>query len=176
MADVAEVAPPPAVDQLGNMTIWWVATIADTAAVKASTELGAATSFRVTYSFLSGGFPVDSTQAKSTDERLGLLDVLESLGGITTTFGDGIEYVDSTTPGSAAVVLKPTAPATSKTGYFVVRPGIPQSTLAAASQVGTVYPVTLGKPRRGTLDNQGKFRWKQQVVLTAPPVETTFAA
>lgn len=177
MADVAEVAPPPAVDQAGNLTIWWVGgTITDTSAVKAATELGAATSFRVTYSFIQGGFPVDSTQEKTTDERLSLLNILESLGRITTTFGDGIEYVDSSTAGSAAVALKPVPPAESKSGYFVVRPGIPQATLAAASQVGTVYPVTLGKPRRGPVDGTGKFRWKQQVVLTAPPIETTFTA
>lgn len=177
MADVAEVAPPPAVDQVGNLTIWWVGgTITDPTAVKAATELGAATSYRVTYSFINGGFPVDSTHEKTTDERLTLLNVLESLGRITETFGDGIEYVDSSAAGSAAVVLKPTAPATSVSGYFVVRPNTPQGTLAAASQKGTVYPVTLGKPRRGTLDGQGKFRWKQQVVLTAPSVETTFAA
>lgn len=176
MADVAEIAPPPAVDQMGNLTIWWVTTIADTSAVKAATELGAATSYRVTYSFVNGGFAPTSTQEKTQDERLTLLDVLESLGRKTTTFGDGLQYVDSSAAGSAAVVLKPTAPATSLSGYFVVRPNIPQGTVAAAAQKATVYPVTLGPQMRGDLDGTGKFRWKQQVVLTAPPVETVFAA
>lgn len=177
MADVAEIAPPPAVDQLGNLTIWWVPTIADTAAVKVATELGAATSFRVTYSFISGGFPVTSSQESTPDERLSLLEVLESLGKITTTFGDGLEYVDSSTANSAAVVLKPVAPATSKSGYFVVRPNIAQGTLAVVAQKGTVYPVTLGQQRRGDIaDATGKFRFKQKVVLTSPPVETVFAA
>lgn len=177
MADVAELAPPPAVDIFGNLTIWWVATILDTAAVKAATELGAVTSFRVTYSFISGGFPITSAQEKTTDERLSLLEVLESLGKITTNFGDGIEYVDSTQSTSAAVVLKPVSPATTKSGYFVVRQNVPQGTVAVAAQKGTVYPVTLGPQRRGDIaDAAGKFRFKQQVVLTAPPVETVFAA
>lgn len=173
MADVADVVPP-AVDQSGNTVIWWVDTIADTAAVKAATELGAVTSFRVTHSFTTDGFPLDSTQEKTTDDRLALYTLLESLGKVTISFGDGIVYVDSTAASSAAVVLKPTG--TSKSGYFVVRPNLPNTTLAAATQKGTVYPVTLGPQRRGPINGQGKFTWKQQVILTGPPVETTFAA
>lgn len=168
---------PSAVDQSGNTTIWFVGgTIADLTAAKASTEIGAATSTEITYSFTTDGFPVDSTQEKTTDDRLTLVDTLESLGKTATTFGDGITYVDSAATGSAAVALKPVAPATTKSGFFVVRTGVPYSTLAAASQKATIYPVTLGPQRRGPVDGTGKFRWKQQVVLTAPPVETTFAS
>ena len=167
---------PAAIDQSGNTVIWWVATIADRTAVKAATELGAATSSDVTYSFTTDGWPLDSTQEKTPDERLTLVDVLESLGKVQTNFGDGIQYVDSAAVSSAAVVLKPVAPATSKSGFFVVRTGVDYNVLAAAGQKGTVYPVTLGQQRRGPIDGNGKFRWKQQVVLTAPPVETTFAA
>lgn len=175
MADVADTVPP-AIDQAGNTVIWWVGgSITDTSAVKAATELGAATSYRITHSFTPDGFPLDSTQEKSTDDRLALVDSLESLGKVSTTFGDGITYVDSTTAGSAAVVLKPVS-GSSISGYFVVRPNVPNSTVAAAAQKGTVYPVTLGKQRRGPITGTGKFTYKQQVVLTGPPVETTFAA
>ena len=79
-------------------------------------------------------------------------------------------------PGSATNILKPVAPATTLSGFFVVRPNVPYATLAATGQKGTVYPVTLGPQLRGPIDGTGKFRWRQQVVLTAPPVETTFAA
>lgn len=176
MAD-ARNGVPPAVDMTGNTVIWWVGgTIADLTAAKASTEIGAATSADITYSFTVDGFPLDSTQEKTQDERLTLLDTLEALGKIQTTFGDGIQYVDSPgVAGSATAVLAPTAPATSKNGFFVVRPNVAYATLAAAAQKGTIYPVTVGKPRRAPIGN-GKFGWKQQVVLTAPPVETTFAA
>lgn len=176
MAD-ARNGVPPAVDMTGNTVIWWVGgTIADLSAVKAATEIGAATSSDITYSFTTDGFPLDSTQEKTQDERLTLMDVLESLGKVQTNFGDGVQYVDSPgVAGSATTVLAPTAPATSKNGFFVVRPNLPYATLAATGQKGTVYPVTVGKPRRAPIGN-GKFGWKQQVVLTAPPVETTFAA
>lgn len=175
MADVADVVPS-AVDQDGNLVIWWVEAIADPTAVEAADELGAVTSFRITHSFTTDGFPLDSSQEKTTDERLGLYVLLESLGKVTISFGDGITYVDSSAAGSAAIVLKPTAPATSKSGYFVVRQGVPNATVAAAAQKATVYPVTLGQPRRGPINGQGKFTWKQQVILTGPPVESTFAA
>lgn len=175
MADAADTVPS-ALDQAGNLVIWWVETIADKAAPKAATELGAATSYRITHSFTPDGFPLDSTQEKQTDDRLALIDTLESLGKVQTNFGDGLTYVDSSAVGSAAVVLKPTAPATSKSGFFVVRSNVPNSTLAAASQKVTTYPVTLGPQRRGPVNGTGKFTWKQQVVLTGPPVEGTTAA
>lgn len=176
MADVADVVRP-AIDQSGNLTIWWVDTIADTSAVKAATELGAATSFRLTYDFTTDGFPFDSTHESNPDERLTLVEVLESLGKLTYTFGDGITYVDTPgVAGSATVVLKPTAPAISKSGYFVCRTNTPYATLAAASQKGVVIPVTLGKQRQGPLNGTGKFTRKQKVVISGPVVETTFAA
>lgn len=176
MADVADVVAG-AIDQAGNTVIWWVQTIADLTAVKAATEIGAATSFRVTTDFLPDGFPLDSTQEKQTDDRLAVLDTFESLGKVLTNFGDGITYVDTgATAGHAQVVLAPVAPATSKSGYFVVRRNVPFGTLAAAAQKGHVYPVTLGVQRPGPLTGTGKFTTKQQVVLSGPVVPTTFAA
>lgn len=168
---------PPAVDQTGQTVIWWVGgSIANTSAPTAATEIGAATTFDITYSFTTDGFPLDSTQEKNPDERLTLEQVLESLGTVSTNFGDGFTYVDSAAAGSAAVVLKPVSPATTKSGYIVVRTGLPYATLAAASQKVTTYPVTLGPQRRGPINGTGKFVWKQQVVLTGPPVEGTLAA
>ncbi|GAA5198521.1 hypothetical protein [Microbacterium jejuense] len=168
---------PPAIDQMAQTVIWFVGgTIADTSAVKASTELGAATSYDVTYSFTTDGFPLVSSQEKTTDERLTLLNTLEALGKVTTTFGDGVTYVDSSEATAAATVLKPVSPATSKSGYFVVRAGVPYAQLAAAAQKATIYPVTLGPQMRGPINGSGKFTWKQQVILTGPPVESIMAA
>lgn len=176
MADAPDVVAP-AIDQSGNTVIWFCTTIADLAAPKAATELGAATSYRITHDFTPDGFPLDSTQEKTTDDRLALVDTLESLGKISTNFGDGITYVDTqAAAGHAAVVLKPSGSAPSISGFFVVRRNLPNTTLAAASQKVTTYPVTLGKQRPGPITGSGKFTFKQQVVLTAPPVDGTLAA
>lgn len=172
MADVIDTVPP-AIDQKGNTVIWWVATIADLAAPKAATEIGAATSFRLTHSFTPDGWTIDGSQAKQTDERLALTTPLESLDTLTYTFGDGIRYVDASSADSAAVVLATT---TTKSGYFVERRNVPNSTLAAAAQKVRVIPVTLGPQIRGPIDGTGKFTYKQQVALSAPIVEGVLAA
>ena len=174
MADVADVTPP-AVDQSGNYVVWWVPTILDLAAPKAATEIGAATAFRLTHSFTPSGFAFDGDQAVNPDARLTLPQTLESLGELTLTLGM-IEYVDSAAVGSAAVVLKPTAPATSKSGYFVERRNVSNKTIAAVAQAVTVIPVTVGPQIRVPVDGTGKFRYKQRVSITGPAVEGILAA
>lgn len=168
MVDVADVVPP-ALDVKGNLVIWWVQTIADLTAPKASTELGAVTSFRVTHSFLPGGFGLDADQAVDTDQRLGLTVDLESLGIRTDSLGM-LEYVDSTVATAAAVVLKPVAPATTKSGYFVIRRNVPNSTVATAAQKVITVPVTLGS-QIFPVNPDGKARIKQRASITGPIVE-----
>ena len=168
MPDVVD-SVPPAIDQKGNTVIWWVPTIASTVAPTV-TEIGAATSFRVTHSFTPDGWTIDGDQTKAVDDRLALTTPLESLDTLTYTFGAGVKYVDSSAAGSAAVVLKPTAPATTKTGYFVERRNVSNATLVAASQAVRVLPVTLGPQIPGPVDGSGKFTYKQQVSITGVPV------
>jgi hypothetical protein len=175
MADVADTVPP-AIDQKGNTVIWWVPTIADTAAPKAATELGAGTAFRLTHSFTTDGWTLSGAQTTSPDERLTLATPLQSLDTLTQDFGSGVKYVDSSAAGSAAVVLKPTAPATTKSGFFVERRNVPNGTLAAAAQSVRSIPVTLGPQIRGPIDGTGKFTYTQQVAITGPIVEGTLAA
>lgn len=170
MADVVDTVPP-AIDIEGNLVIWWVPTIAVLTAPTVA-EIGAVTAFRVTHSFTPGGFNFTGSQAKNTDERLALVDVLETLGKVSNTLS--LEYVDSTTASSAAVVLKPTPPATSKSGYFVIRPNVPIGTLVAAAQKVQVVPVTVGvqrKPVTGT----GKFLIQQEAVITGSVIDATVA-
>lgn len=174
MVDVADTVPP-ALDVDGNLVIWWVGgTIADLTAPKAATEIGAATSFRVTHSFTPDGFPLDGDTAVNTDSRLALEVDLESLGKTSQTLGM-LMYVDSDAASSAAVVLKPTAPATSKSGYFVIRRGVPNGTLAAASQKVQVVPATLGPQIKPNLGD-GKLRIKQRAIVTGRIVEGVLAA
>jgi hypothetical protein len=173
MVDVVDTVPP-ALDVKGNLVIWWVPAIADLAAPKAATEIGAAGAFRITHSFTPTGFGLDGDQAVDVDSRLALTVDLESLGTRTDTLGM-LEYVDSEAASSAAVVLKPTAPATSKSGYFVVRRGVSNGTLAAASQKVQVIPVTLGSQIKPNL-GEGKFRIKQRASITGPIVEGVLAA
>ena len=161
MPDVAEgLVPPPAVDQTGNLTIWFVRTIADVSAPKAATEIGAATSYRVTYSFTENGWDFDTSQEKVDDKRLTLNQPLEALGSTKISLKT-LEYVESTQAGSAAAVLTE-----GLAGYFVERASIPNSTLAAAAQKVRVIPVTLGKQRPGNRAGSGKFTILQDVAVT----------
>lgn len=160
MADVAEgLVPPPAVDQTGNLTIWWVPSISDVTAPKASTEIGATGSFRLTYSFTEDGWDFDASQAKNPDGRLTLKQPLESLGTSKVSLKT-LKYVESTAAGSANVVL-----VEGTSGYFVERAGVPNSTLAAASQKVRVIPATLGKQMPGPRDGSGKFTVVQEVAI-----------
>lgn len=165
MADVAEgLVPPPAMDQKGNTTIWWVPTIADVSAPKASTEIGATGAFRLTYSFTTDGWTLAGAQGTVEDNRLTIPQALESLDVNKVTLS--LKYVDSLAAGSAAVVLAPTAPATTKSGYFVERRSVPNSTLAAAAQLVRVIPCTVGVQNPGPLDGNGKFTIVQAVAVT----------
>jgi len=163
MADVVDVVPP-AVDQTGNLTVWFVPTITDMTAPKAATELGAAGAFRITYSFTPDGYNPTGDQEILTDDRLSLPQGLQSLGKITA--GLTLKYVDSTAATSAAVVLKPVAPATSLDGYLVERPNVANGTLAAASQKVITRKVTLGAQIPGPRDGNGKFTWTQVAAVT----------
>lgn len=175
MADVADTVPP-AIDQKGNTVIWFVPTIADLAAPKVATEIGAATAYRITHSLTTDGWTLTGAQSTTLDERLTLATPLESLDTLTQTFGAGIKYVDSAAAGSAAVVLKPTAPATSKAGYFVERRNVPNGTLATAAQTVRTIPVNLGPQIKGPIDGTGKFTITQQAAITGPIVEGILAA
>jgi hypothetical protein len=172
MVDQIDIVPP-ALDVNGNLVIWWVPTIATLTAPKASTEIGGTGAFRVTHSFTPTGFPLDGDQSVTEDNRLALVNALESLDKRTDTLGM-LEYVDSTDASSAAVVLKPTAPATTKSGYFVVRRGVPIGTLATTGQKVLVIPVTLGSQIFPVTD--GKLRIKQRTSITGTIVEGVLAA
>jgi hypothetical protein len=170
MVDVADVVPA-AIDVKGNLVIWWVDTIADLEE-PTDDEIGDGT--RITHSFTPGGFALDADQVVDTDARLGLTVDLEALGIRTDTLGM-LEYMDSVTASSAAVVLKPTPPATSKSGYFVIRPNVPNGTLVAAAQKVRTVPVTLGS-QIFPVTPDGKFHIKQRASITGPIVEGVVAA
>ena len=157
MVDVIEV-PPPAVDASGNLTIFWVPTIADILAPKAATEVKAAGSKRLTYSFLPGGWNTTGEQTINTDERLTLPVDLTSLG--KTSQDLTLQYVDSTDAGSAAVVLVP-----GTSGYFVERRNLPNQTDAAAGQKVRVFKVTLGAQIFDPIGD-GKFTISQKVAIS----------
>lgn len=159
MPDLAElVGGPPAVDQSGNLTIWWVPTIANVNAPTVA-EISAASAFRLTYSFLPSGWALTMPQTKNPDPRLASPQVKQSLGEIAPDLAD-LAYVDSTATGSAAVVL-----ASGGAGHFVERRNIPQSTLVAAAQRVRVIKVTLGAQRPGPVDGTGKFSLLQSVAV-----------
>lgn len=162
MADAVEVVGgPPAVDQSGNLTVWWVPTIADVNAPKL-TEVGAGT--RITYSFTPGGWALTMPQEKLDDDRLTSPQRKQALGKISPELAD-LAYVDSTDPKSAAAVLAPTAPAISKAGYFVERRNVPQTTLATLGDKVRVIKGTVGAQAPGPTDGTGKFTLTQPVAV-----------
>jgi hypothetical protein len=159
MADVAEsFTGPSAVDQSGNLTVWWVPTIADVTAPTAI-EVGDSEAFRVTYSFISGGWTLTGSQEKLADDRLSSPQSFETLGKSMASLVLG--YVDSSSAGSAAVVLVENAE-----GFFVERRGVAQAELVTAGDLVRVIPVTLGKQIAGPVDGTGKFTYMQETAVT----------
>ncbi|MCU1441137.1 MAG: hypothetical protein JWP85_2134 [Rhodoglobus sp.] len=164
MADVAEsFGGPPAVDQSGNLTIWWVPTIVNPNAPTVA-EIGHATAFRLTYSFTPGGWALTIPQEKLPDLRLTSPQDRQSLGKTTPSLAD-LGYVDSVAAGSAAVVL-----ASGGAGHFVERRNLSQDTLIAAAQKVRVIKCTLGVQVPGPTDGSGKF-----TLLQAAAVESVSA-
>lgn len=160
MPDVAElVGGPPAVDQTGNLTVWWVPAIANLATGVTIAELGGAQSFRLTYSFTTDGWSLTMPQEKLDDERLTSPQRKQSLGKINPDLAD-LKYVDSDAAGSAAVVLK------GKTsGFFVERRKVAQTVLATAAQNVRIIQVGLGVQAPGPTDGAGKFTITQPAVV-----------
>jgi len=158
MADAPELfGGPPAVDQSGNLTIWWVpGGVADKTKPKL-TELATAT--RLTYSFTSDGWSFDATTEKLKDDRLTSPQSRESLGRTTPTFSD-LKYVDSKDPKSAAVILK-----AGGRGDFIERRNIAQTALGTIGDPVRVLSVNLGDQLPGPTAGDGKFNLKQSVAV-----------
>ncbi|MCS4277717.1 hypothetical protein M2390_002926 [Mycetocola sp. BIGb0189] len=156
MPDIIEEYPP-AVDQTGNLTLYWalLAALADPTKPKVTEAAGWT---RITYSFLPDGYNLTEDQEILKDERLTGKQKLESLG--TSEAALELKYVQSEDPDSAAQVLKE-----GLTGYIVERAGIPNSTQEAAKQEVLPIKVQLGKQRRGPRDGQGKFTILQKVSI-----------
>ena len=159
MADSVEVASgPPAVDQSGNLTLWWVPTISNVTAPTA-TEIGAAGAFRFTYSLTPEGWTPTAPTEKLDDQRLTAKQKKQSFGVTSPEIGDMI-YVDSTDVNSFAV-----KGASLTGGYIVERRNVPNATLIAASQKVRVWTVTLGPEGPGPVNGQGKFTLLRPVVV-----------
>lgn len=156
MVDVIEV-PAPAVDQSGNLTVVWCTGTPATPLTSTAVKAGK----RVTYSFIPGGWNPTTTQGIIKDPRLTLPQDLESLD--KKVAGLTLQYVDSTDPNSAAVLLTE-----GTVGYFVERRNVPNKTDFAAAQVVRVISGTLGAQNPDApADNSGKFTISQVLALNA---------
>lgn len=165
MVDVAEiVGGPPAIDQSGNLTIWWVPAIANPQTGVTLAEIGAVTAFRLTYSFLPGGWNLTMPQDKEDDDRLTSPQRKQALGKVNPDLAD-LAYVDSDAPGSAAVVLKLAPGELTKKGYFVERRNVAQTVLATAAQKVRIIGVSLGVQGPGPTQGTGKFSILQSAVV-----------
>lgn len=160
MADVAETfSGPSAVDQIGNLTIWAIPGRTISQSSPSAALLGGATCFRITYSFVTGGYVLTAPQVKNPDERLTSPQDRQSLGKITPDLAD-LTYVDSSDAGSAAVVL-----AAGGLFQLIERRNVPQTTLAIAAQKVRVINVNLGAQATGPTDGAGKFAIMQAAAV-----------
>jgi hypothetical protein len=151
MADVAEtIGGPPAVDQTGNLTLWFVPTIANPDAPTAA-EIGAAGAFRFTYSLTPDGWSPSAPQEKNDDPRLTSSQRKQAFGIVNPDIGD-LVYVDSSDPNSFAVKA-----AGLTAGHIIERRGVPNSTLIAAAQKVRTWKINLGKEAPGPVNGTGKF-------------------
>lgn len=162
MADVAEqLGGPPAVDQTGNLTIWVIpgATAGVNLDALTVANLTAATAKRITYSFTTDGYTLTMPQEKNDDDRLTAPQRKQSLGKVNPEFSD-FKYVDSLDAASAAQILK-------DGGSWIVveRRNVPQTTLAAVSQIVRGIKISLGVQSPGPTNGSGKFTKTQAVVV-----------
>lgn len=157
--DVELFGGPPAVDQTGNLTIWAIPGRTINQATPSRALLNGATCFRLTYSFTAGGWAVTAPQEKLLDPRLTSPQDHQSLGKLTPAIAD-LMYVDSTTAGSAAVVLAPGGEF-----QFVERRNVSQTLVSVAAQRVRVINVTLGVQVPGPTDGTGKFAISQAVAV-----------
>lgn len=170
MPDASEnIGGPPAIDQTGNLTIWWVPTIVDINIPKV-TELNAAGAVRLTYSFTPGGFDLKMPQEKLDDERLSGPQVKQSLGKIKPELAD-LAYVQSVAAVSADVAL-----ATGGAGHFVIRRAVSEKIVATIGQKVRVVKTTLGPQADGPTDGNGKFGRVQAAVVEAVGNEVALVA
>lgn len=160
MADTAEAfGGPSAVDQTGNLTIWAIPGRTISSSVPSAALLGGATCFRLTYSFVAGGWTLTAPQELLKDERLTSPQDKQSLGKTSPALAP-LAYVDATAAGSAAVVL-----AAGGEFQFIERRNVAQTVLAAAVQKVRVINVTLGAQIPGPTDGSGKFTYTQAVAI-----------
>lgn len=162
MADAPEqLGGPPAVDQTGNLTIWAIP--GGTAGVNVdaltAANLGAVTAKRITYSFLPDGYSLTMPQEKNDDDRLTSPQRRQSLGKVNPDFSD-FKYVDSTDSTSAAEILK-----AGGSWIIVERRKVPQTTVAAATQIVRGILISLGAQAPGPTNGTGKFSKTQAVVV-----------
>jgi hypothetical protein len=143
----------------GNLTIWAIPGRTVSQSAPSAATLGGATCFRLTYSFMTGGYVLTAPQVKNPDERLTSPQDRQSLGKITPDLAD-LSYVDSSDTGSAAVVL-----AAGGLFQLIERRNVPQTTLAAAAQKVRVINVNLGPQQPGPTDGTGKFAIMQTAAV-----------
>ena len=141
------VVVPDGTPILGNVSVQWVATIADTAAPKLATEISAAApaSWNVTGSIIAESWePGQDVSKDSAPRRLSERNAYERFTTTTQQLAD-LQYV-ITPQGAAASVGKKVFETLTEglAGYFVERLGLDARTAWAVGQFVNVIPVTLG--------------------------------
>jgi hypothetical protein len=170
------VIEPTGVPVLGNTSVRWVATIADTAAPKLATELNAASpaSLDISCYLLADAWePGQDVSKGAPPRRLCSRTQYERFSTTTLQLGD-LRYVIAPQGAAGSDGKKAYEVLTEGlSGYFVERLGLDAKTSNwAVGQFVNVTPVTLG-PRIivGDTDENGDYTVMQPVSVTGPRAE-----
>ncbi len=118
------------------------------------------TSYDMTYSFTPDGFNRTFNETVVEDPRLTMSQNLQLPGTYTESLE--LKYVESSTAGSASVILT-----TALTGFFVIRRGLSAATVWTAAQKADVITFKLGVRKMDPPVANGLDTISQTAYLTA---------
>lgn len=161
------VTVPESVSTDGNITTWWVTTIADPTAPKVATEIDAASSLMI-QCFLKEYVGISTTVEEVEDWRACMRDVLATPGTSKTTIDPLVITIDPQNPaGANNKAYAALTPGTD--GHIVVRYGVPTATAAAASQIVDVFPVTVASRDKQKVERNSQLKAEVKVMLRGQP-------
>lgn len=171
---------PEATPSLGNTKVWAVVAVADQAAPKLATEIGAATTVDLSNYLIPQGWNPTASTAKGTKQRrLGTKAIQEQLNSTTYQMAD-LMYVYDPQGAAGALANKAKALLTEDTKiYFVERMGLDADVAGATGQLTRVHYCKLGPQivSADRTDENGEFYIMQSLVYVGSgPVDGTIAA
>jgi hypothetical protein len=157
---------PPGFVADASLRVWFVTTIANTAAPTVA-EINAGTTVDASCYF-TAGFAPDAAVATITDDRLCLAVVLEDKGVSTWSIPEYEAIYDVQNPASVSNKLY-AATVENAAGFYVARYGMSVDTAAIAGQKVDVFPAKMGPRPKLPPERNTKGRFKQKAFVYGVP-------